>query len=204
MHLHIPPVLNYRGFRLHWLGLMVSNAGSQMQLWSLLWHIRSLTDQPIALGAIGVARILPVLLFSLIGGAVADVINRRKLMFITQSLMILVALGLTWLTFMDQISLWHIYALTALQAFAMAFDNPARQALVPNLVPARHLPNAFSLTSIGFQTGAIVGPALSGLVIAYWGQPYIYFIHAISYLAVILALILMLSLIHISEPTRPY
>jgi MFS family permease len=122
---------------------------------------------------------------------VADVANRRKVLFITQVAMGLIASALAVLTFSGRISLWQIYVLTALQAVAVSFDLPARQALVPNLVPARDLPNAFSLISIAFQTGAIVGPALSGLVIAYWGQPYTYLINAVSYLAVILALVLM-------------
>ena len=95
------------------------------------------------------------------------------------------------MTINGQITLWQIYALTALQAVAIAFDTPARQSLVPNLVPARDLPNAFSMSSLAFQTGAIVGPALSGLVIAYLGQPYTYLFNAVSYLAVILALLLM-------------
>lgn len=170
---------------------MISIAGTQMQIWALFWHIRTITDQPIALGAIGMARILPVIVFSLIGGAVADVANRRLVMFVTQSALALVALALALLTFTGHIDLWHIYLLTAIQAVAAAFDLPARQSLVPNLVPARDLPNAFSLTSIAFQTGAIVGPALSGLVIAYYGLSWVYLINAISYLAVILALVLM-------------
>jgi len=170
---------------------MVSIAGTQMQVWSLFWHIRTLTDQPIALGGVGLARILPIIVFSLIGGALADVANRRNILFITQSVMALVALALALLTFSNRIALWHIYALTALQALAVAFDTPSRQSLVPNLVPARDLPNAFSMSSLAFQTGSIVGPALSGLVIAYLGQPYTYLINAISYLALIFSLLLM-------------
>jgi MFS family permease len=162
-----------------------------MQVWALFWHIRTLSDQPIALGGIGVARILPILAFSLVGGALADVVNRRRVLFITQSVMAFVALALAWLTFQGSITLWHIYALTAIQAVAIAFDLPARQALVPNLVPAQDLPSAFSLQSIAFQTGAIVGPALSGLVIAYWGQSYTYLINAVSFLAVIVPLLLI-------------
>lgn len=173
---------------------MISIAGSQMQVWSIFWQIRTLTDQPIALGGVGLARILPVIAFSLIGGAMADTVNRRSLLFITQSAMALAALVLFALTLSGQISLWQIYLLTAVQALAIAFDSPARQALVPNLVPARDLPNAFSMTSIAYQTGAIVGPALSGLVIAYWGQAYTYLINAISYVAVILALLLIGSI----------
>jgi MFS family permease len=191
MPLHIPPALHHRSFRLLWIGLAISIAGSQMQIWALLWHVRILTDQPIALGGIGLARILPVIVFSLIGGAVADSANRRTVLFVTQSVMALVALALAWLTFQGQITLWQIYALTAIQATALAFDLPARQALVPNLVPAKDLSNAFSMQAIAFQVGSIVGPALSGLVIAYWGQYYAYLIDAISFLAVIGALLLI-------------
>jgi MFS family permease len=189
--IHIPPSLHHRRFRLLWLGLLISIAGSQMQLWALLWHIRTITDKPIALGAVGLARILPVIVFSLIGGAVADVLNRRRILFLTQTGMALVALALGWLTLTAHIDLWHIYLLTALQAVAQAFDGPARQALVPNLVPTADLPNAFSLNSIANQTGSILGPALSGFIIAAGGLPYVYIINAISFFAVILALIMM-------------
>jgi len=122
---------------------------------------------------------------------VADVFNRRRILFLTQSAAALVALTLGLLTRFEHINLWLIYLLTAIQAVALAFDLPARQALVPNLVPARDLPNAFSLTSIAFQTGAVLGPALSGIVIAYTGQASVYLINAASFLAPIFALILL-------------
>ena len=189
--IHIPPSLHHRRFRLLWLGLLISIAGSQMQLWALFWHIRTLTDQPIALGAVGLARILPVIIFSLIGGAVADVLNRRRILFLTQSGMALVAFALGWLTLTGHMDLWPIYLLTALQAIAQAFDIPARQALVPNLVPNRDLSNAFSMNSIARQSGAIIGPAISGFIIAAGGLAYVYIINAISFLAVIVALVFM-------------
>jgi len=187
----IPPALKHRGFFLLWLGQLISIAGTQMQIWALFWHIRTLTHQPIALGGIGLARILPVILFSLIAGAVADSYNRRRVLFVTQISAALVALTLGLLTQFGHITLWHIYALTALQAVAVAFDGPARQALIPNLVPARDLPNAFSMTSIAFQAGAVIGPALSGFVIVLAGQQGVYYINAASFLAVILALALI-------------
>jgi MFS family permease len=202
MALRIPPSLYHRRFRLLWLGMMISIAGTQMQTWALFWHIRTLTSQPIALGGVGLARIVPIVIFSLVGGAVADVVNRRNLLLVTQSVMTLTALVLAWLTYTGRIDLWHIYLLTAIQASAVAFDTPSRQALVPNLVPQRDLPNAFSMTSIAFQTGSIVGPALSGLVIAYWGQASVYLINGISYLAVILALILMGAVAQQADPSR--
>jgi len=187
----IPPSLKNRRFFYLWLGLLVSIAGTQMQIWSIFWHIRTLTDKPIALGGVGLARILPVIIFSLIGGAVADSFKRTRILYITQTSAALTALALGLFTQFEQITIWHIYALTALQAVAIAFDSPARQALVPNLVPAKDLPNAFSMTSIAFQTGAIVGPALSGFAIAYGGQEVVYYINAGSFLAVIVALMLI-------------
>lgn len=189
--MQIPPALKNRKFLLLWLGLMVSIAGTQMQVAAIHWHIRELTGEPdpLALGSIGLARILPVIVFSLFGGAFADTYNRRIILFITQTSMALTALGLAVLTFGGQTQIWHIYLLTALQASAMAFDGPARQAIVPNIVPTRDLPNAFSLNSIAFNVGAVVGPVLSGIVIASLGQGYTYFFNAISFLGVILALL---------------
>ena len=189
--LHIPPSLKHRRFFYLWLGLLISIAGTQMQIWAIFWHIRTLTEEPIALGGVGLARILPVIIFSLIGGAVADSFKRTKILFFTQSFAALTALALGLFTQFGTITIWHIYALTALQAIAIAFDGPARQALVPNLVPAKDLPNAFSMTSIAFQTGSILGPALSGFAIAFAGQGAVYFINALSFLAVIIALILI-------------
>lgn len=191
MRLRVPSSLYHRQYRLLLLGLIISIAGTQMQIWALFWHIRTLTDQPIALGGVGLARILPVIVFSLIGGALADTVNRRNLLFLTQSVMAVLALILALLTFADRVTLGMIYLITALNAVAASFDLPARQAMVPNLVPARDLPNAFSMNSIARQIGAIIGPALSGLVIAYAGQGYTYLINAISYLAVLVALLMM-------------
>ncbi len=202
MRLHIPPALYHRRFLYLWLGQTISIAGTQMQTWALFWHIRTLTDQPIALGGVGLARILPIVVFSLIGGAVADAVDRRRLLFATQSLMALTAVALAWLTFQEHIALWQIYLLTAVQAMAVAFDTPSRQALIPNLIPARDLPNAFSLNSIGFQAGSIIGPALSGLVIAYLGQASVYLINAASYGAVIVALLLMGTVAQAADPLK--
>ncbi len=191
--MHVPPALKNRQYFLIWLGLLISFSGSQMQLAALHWHIRELTGEPdpLALGGIGLARILPIVVFSMIGGAVADTFNRRKILFITQSLLTLVALALAALTFTGKITIWWIYLLTAIQASATAFDLPARQAMIPNLVRREDLPNAFSMSSIANNTGSILGPVLSGLVIATLGQAYTYFFNAISFLAVIVALALI-------------
>ena len=187
----LPPALRHRRFAMLWLGMLISVAGSQMQLWSLFWHIRTLTDQPAAVSGIGAARVIPVVAFSLVAGVVADRFNRRKLLFLTQSILAGVAVCLSLLTWSGEIQLWHIYLLTAVQASAQAFDQPARQSLVPNLVPRADLANAFSVQSIAFDLGSIFGPMLSGLVIASLGLQAVYLINAISFGAVILALIFM-------------
>lgn len=189
--MHLPVSLRYRQFRLLWLGLMISVAGSEMQTWALLWHVRTLSKLPIALGAIGLARVAPILVFSLFGGLLADSKNRRGVLFFTQAAMAAASLALALLTFTNRIRLWEMYLLTALSAVALAFDGPARNAVIANLVPPMHLPNAFSLISMARKTGAICGPALSGLVIATLGQGYTYLLNSVSFAAVILALVLM-------------
>jgi MFS family permease len=189
--IRLPPALRHRQFTLLWVGLIVSIIGTQMQQWALFWHISQLSLDPIAVSIVGGVRFVAVFAFSMVGGLVADRHNRRLILFLTQSISLLVALILGILTFLGVIQLWHIYVLTALQAATMAFDLPARQSLVPNLVPRQDLPNAFSLQSIAFNTGAIVGPALSGVAIAYWGQESAYLLNSVSFLAVLLALLLM-------------
>jgi MFS family permease len=183
--------MHHRRYLLLWLGLLISITGSQMQISAVLWQINTLNSAPIALGGLGAARILPVIVFSLIGGAFADAHNRRTILFITQSSMAAVAALLGWLSLTGNIDVWHIYLLMAAQAVAIAFNGPALQSLVPNLVPAKDLPNAFSMNSLANQVGSITGPALSGIIIAAGWLPYVYIINGISFMAVILALFLM-------------
>jgi len=200
--IQVPPALKHRNFALLWTGLLISMVGSQMQQWALFWHISQLSKDPIAVSVVGAVRFVAVFCFSLFGGLVADRYNRRNILFFTQSTALLVALILGVLTLTGTIQLWHIYLLTGIQAISMAFDLPARQALVPNLVPRDILPSAFSLQSIAFNTGAIVGPALSGVVIGYLGQEAAYFINALSFLAVIVALLLLRGVHHQKSEIR--
>lgn len=187
----IPPALRHKKFRYLWLGMMVSIAGTQMQTTTVLWHVNEISGLPLALAGVGLVRILPIVLFSLFAGAVADVINRRHLMFFTQIVLAALAALLGILTHSGRDSLPAIYAVLALSAAASSFDLPARQSLVPNLVPKEILTNAFSLTSISLQVGSIAGPAAAGLVLAKWGIAYAYYLNAFSFLGVIIALLLM-------------
>jgi len=187
----IPPAFRSRKFSLYWIGHLISIAGSQMQLWALYWHLRTLSDQPMVISGIGLVRFLPVILLSLVAGVAADRFNRRKMAIITQLALGLVAMLLGLTTAFSVVSLWMIFGLMALQSVAVAFDGPARQALIPSLVPRDNLANAYSLTSIASKVGGILGPAICGVVIAFWGLQWAYWLNAISYLAVIAALIAM-------------
>jgi len=187
------PALQSRDFRLLWIGQLISMSGSQMQIVALNWHIYLLTHSALALGLIGMVRFIPIVIFSLIGGTVADALNRKKLMMINQTCQGIFALILALQTFTHTISPLSIYILTALAAVSISFDTPARQAMIANLVKREHLPNAMSLNSIMFQTGSIIGPALAGFVIASFGIGNVYVWNALSFIAGIGALILMHS-----------
>jgi MFS family permease len=186
--------LRHRNFRLLWVGQLVSMSGSLMQSAAILWHVALITPpehKAIALGAVGLVRVLPIVGFSLISGVVADVYDRRRVMLITQSLMAALAAVLALLTMGGLRTPWPIYLLAALSSAVGAFDGPARSALIPNLVPRANLANALSLNTIMFQIAAVAGPSAAGLVIATGGVAAAYWINAASFLAVIGALVLM-------------
>jgi MFS family permease len=200
----IPPALKHRRFALLWAGLLISTAGSQMQVWAIYWHLRDLSTDPIVVSGIGVAKFLPILAFALVGGLAADTFNRRGIVFITQIMMTLIATGLGLLTAFGHVQLWQIYIMVAIQGIAVSFDGPARQSMIPSLVAREDLRGAFGLQSIAADVGAVIGPALSGLVIATLGLQWTYWINAISFLAVILALILMgpVETVHSIDPRK--
>ena len=153
--------LTHRNFRLIWLGLLASLTGSMMQNAALLWHVSLLVSperKALALGLVGLVRVVPIVVFSMFSGVVADAWNRRRLMLLTQTGAALVSLALAVLTFRGVTLVWPIYVLAALGAAVGTFDLPARQALVPTLVPREHLPNAISLNAIMFQAASVVGP----------------------------------------------
>ena len=186
--------LQHRNFRLLWSSQMVSMAGSMMQNAAILWHVSVMVppgQRGLALGMVGLVRIVPIVAFSLISGVVADALDRRKLMLITQTGMALAAAALALIAFGGVRVLWPVYLLAALSSAFGAFDGPARQSLIPNLVPREHLPNAISLNTIMFQTASVVGPALGGLVIGGLGIGWAYALNAVSFLVVIVALLLM-------------
>jgi MFS family permease len=183
--------LHFRDFRLFFIGMLVSQVGSQMQLMALNWHIYLLTKSPLALGFIGLARILPIIAFALFGGVFADANDRRRVLLVTQTAMMGFAALLGGLTGAGWTTPLWIYLLAASTSAAMAFDSPARQAMIANLVPAEHLANAVSLANLVRKLGTVLGPTIGGVLIAWKGVGFAYWFNAVSFLAVLAALFLM-------------
>lgn len=183
--------LRHRDFRLLWMGQIVSVTGSQMQWVAINWHVYLLTKSAFALGLVGLFRGLPIILCSLAGGVVADAVDRKRLMIVTQVIMLSSAALLTVGTLAGMKSVWPIYILSAFASAATAFDTPARQSLMPTLVPPEDFQNAVSLGVLVFNVATIGGPAIAGFVLAESGPAVIYGLNALSFLAVIAALIAM-------------
>src|SRR2546423_4750093 len=183
--------LRHRDFRLLWLGQIVSVTGSQMQLAAINWHIYLITRSALALGLVGACRAVPIILCSLMGGVMADVVDRRRLMVVTQSVMLLCSATLALVTFSGLEHVWPIFLLTAISSAAWAFDTPARQSLMPMLVPPKDFQNAVSLSMLMFQFGMISGPPLAGFLLASHGPGLVYICNAVSFVAVIAGVALM-------------
>jgi len=173
---------------------MVSLTGSQMQVAAVDWHVYLLTKSPLALGLVGLSRVIPIVSFSLLGGVVADRYDRKKVMLVTQSTMTAVAALLGLLTLTGRETLLTLYVLTGMISAAGSFDNPARQALIPRLVPREDLPGALAMNLTMFHVGMIGGPALAGVLIASSGEgtrglAWIYLLNALSFLGVVMTLV---------------
>ncbi len=199
----LPPALRHRDFRLLWLGLLISVSGSMMQNAAILWHVYDVSHDPISLGIVGLVRVVPVVGFSLISGLAADTFDRRKLMMVTQIGMATCAFLLGLLAFIGVKAVWPIYVLAALASAFGAFDLPARQSLIPSLVPREDLPNAFSVNATMFQAASILGPAVAGVVIGQAGLHWAYWFNAASFIAVILALLGMKARPTVAKEDRP-
>src|SRR5437588_2648061 len=180
--------LQVRDFRLLWIGMIISNAGSWMQMIGQGWLVLQLTNSPFWLGMVAFARAVPVLAFSLFAGAVADRVDRRRLLLVTQSTAGVLALLLAVLTSTGVVRVWEIMAIAFLSATTMAFDNPSRQALVPDMVGRDRLMNAVGLNSAAWNGAAVIGPSLAGVAIGVVGVAGCFYLNAASFLAVVWAL----------------
>ena len=180
----------YFNYRLWFAGALVANVGTWMQRVAQDWLVLTvLTDESgVAVGVVTALQFLPVLALSAWAGLLADRVDRRKLIVVTQSLLALLALGLGALTLSGHVELWHVYVFATLLGCVSAIDNPVRQTFVADMVPASRLPNAVALNSASFNAARLIGPGVAGLMIAWVGTGWVFLINGISFAATIFAL----------------
>jgi MFS family permease len=183
--------LRHRDFRLFWFGQGVSVIGTWMQTMALGWLLYRLTDSPLMLGLLTAARFGPSLLGSPIAGVLTDRFPKRRVLICTQSASLAQASVLATLTLTGQIAVWHMMALAFFQGVVDTFDMPSRHALQIELVGPADLQSAISLNSSAFNGGRMVGPALAGVIVATAGEGLCFLVNAVSYLAVLVALLLI-------------
>ena len=183
--------LRHRNFRLFYTGQAISLLGSWMQAVALSWLVLVLTNSSFYLGLVSALQSLPILIFSFLGGVVADQARKHRLLFATQGGMMAVAIALGSLVAFDLVTIWVLCLLVFLAGTALAFDIPIRQAFIVELVGKPDLPNAIALNSTMFNGTRVMGPALAGLLIAQVGMANCFLINALSFLGVLLALFWM-------------
>lgn len=195
----------YRDFKLLWLGLLVSNVGTWMQFTTLGYVVVHLAPTPalasLYTGLLGMSVAIPVLVLSPLAGAIADRVPRRRILLVTNSVLVVVALWLALLSTFGGLTLPLIFGLSAIRAAAAAFDSPARQSWVSLIVPRESLGSAIGLNSIAFNAPSVIGPPVAGLLIILTGVSAAFYVNAISTLAVIWAVYLM-SPVPASTTTR--
>ena len=180
--------LKYRNYRLWFWGQMISMLGTWMQITAQGFLIYDLTHSPVYLGLVGFASGIPTWAFMLYGGVIADRFSKRKILIITQSVMMLLAVILAVLTFTDLVEPWHIILLAFLLGTANAFDAPSRISLVNELVDKPDLSNAIALNATLFNTGTAVGPAVAGVAYAIAGPAWCFTVNALSFIGALMAL----------------
>jgi MFS family permease len=183
--------LQHRNFQLYFVGQLISVAGTWMQVVAQAWLVYQLSHSELMLGVVGFAAAIPSLLISPWGGVVVDRVNKRNLLVVTQAASMLLAFILAALTFTGLIQVWHVVLLAGLTGIINAFDGPARQAFVVEMVGREDLSNAIAINSLMFNGARVVGPALGGILLATVGTAWCFFINGLSFLAVIGCLLLM-------------
>ncbi len=178
-------------FRLYWSGALVSNMGTWMQNVAQAWLVYQLTGSAFLLGTVSFLQALPALFLSLLGGVLADRVERRMLMIVTQTAAMLLAFVLAGLALAGVVRVEHIMIMAVLLGLVNALNVPVRQGIISDLVPRADLQNAIAVSSAQFQASRLVGPALAGIVIARVGPGWAFFVNGLSFIAVIVSLLLL-------------
>jgi MFS family permease len=183
--------LHYRDFRLLWLGAFTSTTGTFMQALAQGWLVYSLSGSALLLGLDGFLSTGPMLLFSLVGGVIADRVERRKVMLLSQYLQMSFAFILAALIYSGSVKIWHILVLSFLTGSAQSLSGPAYISLLPLLVKREDVPNAVAMNSMQFNLARVIGPSLGGIVYALWGAAACFAFNGLSFVAVIVVLLMI-------------
>ncbi len=181
--------LRHPRFRLFWTGNFLSNIGNWMQSLAQGWLVLQLTNSIFLLGLVGFASALPTLVFTLVGGVIADRADRRRMMMVTQGTLMMLAFLLSFLTWKNWITVQEVIVISFLAGVANAMNSPAYQAIVPELVPREDLTNAIAMNSAQFNLSRMVGPMIAGLTLKFTGSAGCFFLNALSFLALLYALV---------------
>lgn len=184
-------VLRHRDYAMLLAGQVISAGGTQVAVVTIAWQVYLLTHSPVALGLIGLMQAIPRIILSLVGGVLADVFDRRKMLLIVNLLLASTSAVLALTTHLNLINIAIIYAMVLLAAAVSSFEFPTRQALVPTLVPRDELPSALSLNAVAIQLTTIVGTTLGGYLVAVRPLDQVYWIDVVTYFVVIAALMVM-------------
>ena len=190
--MRLPPGLSplrHRDFALYWIGQCVSQIGTFVEMTATTYLLYAITSSPLLLGLGGLVRGVPILALALFGGALADRIDRRRLLLFTQSAQVVTSLILGTLVATGTVHFWHIYVIGFVNSTLSAFDAPARNSFYPQLIPRADFQNAVTLSSVIFRLSTLVGPAIAGILIATVGAASPFFVNAASYFAIIFALL---------------
>lgn len=182
-----------RNFRIYFIGQVISVSGSWMQRVAQSWLVLELTGSGSAVGAVTAAQFLPILLMAPFGGLIADRLDKRRVLYLTQTLAAATAAILGWLVITDTVELWMVFALALVHGMVGSFDNPARHAFVMEMVGRSRLTNAVGLNSVLVHTARVIGPAIGGVLIVTVGIGICFLINSVSYFFFIAALLLMRS-----------
>jgi len=183
--------LRHRNFQLFFSGQLISLIGTWMQSIAQSWLVYRLTGSPVLLGTVGFTGQIPVFLLAPIGGALADRYHRRRIVMVTQTSAMVLALILAALTLTGAVQVWHVLVLSALMGVVNAFDIPTRQAFLVEMVGKEDLMNAIALNSSMFNGARVIGPAVAGILVSSIGEGWCFFANGVSYLAVIAGLLMM-------------
>lgn len=181
------PLRESADFRRLWIGSGLSTAGGQMTSFAVVLQVYRLTGSSVAVGGVGLAMALPAVAFGLLGGSIADAVDRRRVVLVTSSCLALVSVGFAWQSFAGLRSLWLLYALVAVESTLVSVNSPARRTFTPRLLPPDQLAAGAALSLLTMHAAVIVGPALAGVVAGVWGLTVCYVVDAVSFVAALYA-----------------